>query len=169
MRVFAKNNYIFNLLSEAVSEGILVVDRAQIIVATNNNANIMFGYKSDELIGQSVAILVPDPHNKDHARHVETFFDTHKSSGKMMVDRLLFGLRKNQEKFPVQIGLYPFSFEGIDYVFTLIFDKTEISKRDSQIKDLNDHLEKKIKTRTLELRETVAMLKKEIKKEKRQK
>lgn len=124
----------------------------------------MFGYERDELLGQSVAILVPDSHNMNHARHVENFFDTYKSSGKMMVDRLLYGLRKNQEKFPVQIGLYPFTFEGIDYVFTLIFDKTEISKRDSQIKDLNDHLEKKIKTRTMELRETVAMLKKEIKK-----
>ena len=162
MKVFAENNYIFNLLSEAVSEGILVVDKDHIIVATNNNADQMFGYDNHELIGQRVDILVPEPHSKNHGQHVDKFFETNKS-GKMMVDRLLYGLRKNNEKFPVKIDLYPFVFHGIDYVFALIFDKTEISKRDLQIKELNEHLEKKIKTRTLELRETVAMLQKEIK------
>ncbi len=138
------------MLSEAVSEGILVVDRNHIIVATNNNADQMFGYDNHELIGRTVDVLVPEPHNTNHSHHVDRFFKTYKS-GKMMVDRLLYGLRKNNEKFPIQIGLYPFVFHGIEYVFALIFDKTEINKRDLQIKELNEHLEKKIKTRTLKL------------------
>jgi len=35
MRVFEKNNSIFKLLSEAVSEGLLVINRDKVIVATN--------------------------------------------------------------------------------------------------------------------------------------
>ena len=162
MKVFAKNNYIFNLLSEAISEGIFVVDRTHTIVATNNHADKMFGYDNHELIGQSVDVLVPKPYNKEHSQHVEGFFNSYRSE-KMMADRFLYGLRKDNEKFPLQIGLHPFVFHGVDYVLALVFDKTEISKRDFQIKELNEHLEKKIRTRTLELRETVAMLKKEIK------
>ncbi|MCP4975941.1 MAG: HAMP domain-containing histidine kinase, partial [Maribacter sp.] len=71
--------------------------------------------------------------------------------------------RKNKEQFPIEISLNPFTIYEIDYVLALVFDQTEISKRDFKIKELNEHLENKIKTRTLELRETVAMLKKEIK------
>ena len=41
---------VFETIFESVSEGIVVVNRAQVIVATNAAANEMFGYKSDELL-----------------------------------------------------------------------------------------------------------------------
>ncbi len=66
MRVFAKKNSIFKLLSEAVSEGLLVVNRDRIIVATNKRADIMFGYRREELIDQPLNILIPDPYKKEH-------------------------------------------------------------------------------------------------------
>ena len=43
MQAFQKNSEIFNLLSEGVSEGIIVVNTKQIIVATNSSAGRMFG------------------------------------------------------------------------------------------------------------------------------
>ena len=162
MRVFAKNNSIFKLLSEAVSEGLLVVNRDRVIVATNKRADKMFGYRREELIDQPLNILIPDPYKMGHHKHVDEYFNTHKSI-KMGIERCLFGERKNKEKFPIEVSLNPFTIYDTDYVLALVFDQTEISKRDVKIKELNEHLEKKIRTRTLELRETVAMLKKEIK------
>ena len=162
MRVFAKNNSVFKLLSEAVSEGLLVVNRDRIIVATNKRADKMFGYRREELIDQPLNILIPDPYKMGHHKHVDEYFNTHKPI-KMGIERCLFGERKNKEKFPIEVSLNPFTIYEIDYVLALVFDQTEISKRDVKIKELNEHLEKKIRTRTLELRETVAMLKKEIK------
>lgn len=162
MRVFAKNNYIFNLLSEAVSEGLLVVNREQLIVASNKKADTMFGYDDRELVGKPVDVLVPGAYNMGHKDRVEAFFKA-KTTGRMMVDRILLGQHKCKGDFPVKISLNPFNIEGVDYVLALVFDKTEISKRDYQIKELNEHLEKKIKTRTFELRETVSMLEQEIK------
>lgn len=162
MRVFAKNNNIFKLLSEAVSEGLLVVNRDRVIVATNEKADIMFGYRREELINQPLGILIPDPYEKVHHEHVDEYFKTHKSR-KMAIERCLFGERKNKEKFPIEVSLNPFTINDTDYFLALVFDQTEISKRDFKIRELNEHLEKKIRTRTLELSETVVMLKKEIK------
>ncbi len=161
MRVFAKNNTIFKLLSEAVSEGLLVVNRDRIIVATNKKADKMFGYLREELIDQPLKILIPEPYKKGHHKHFDEYFKTHKSR-KMAVERCLFGERKNKEQFPIKVSLNPFTIYDVDYVLALVFDRTEISKRDFKIKELNGHLERKIKTRTRELRETVAMLEKEI-------
>ncbi len=162
MRVFAKNNSIFKLLSEAVSEGLLVVNRDREIVATNKKADKMFGYRREELIDQPLNILISDSYKIGHHKHVDEYFNTHKSR-KMGIERCLSGERKNKEKFPIEVSLNPFTIYDTDYVLALVFDQTEISKRDFKIKELNEHLEKKIRTRTLELRETVAMLKKEIK------
>jgi len=79
MRVFAKNNSIFKLLSEGVSEGLLVVNRDRIIVATNKKADKMFGYHREELIDQPLMILIPDSYKKDHHKHVDEYYKTHKS------------------------------------------------------------------------------------------
>lgn len=162
MRVFDQNSNIFNLLSEAVSEGILVVNKNQIIVATNSRTNEMFGYGTDELKGSPLDILLPPTHREFHKKHIAQY---HKNGNKrrMAHGRELFGLRKNQEQFPLEIGLNPFSLYGNSYVMALIIDITDVKEREREIHELNANLEKKIKRRTVELRDTVAELKKEIK------
>ncbi len=79
MRVFAKDNNIFKFLSEAFSEGLLVFNRDSKIVATNKKADKMFGYRREELIDQPLIILIPDSYKKDHHKHVDEYFKTHKS------------------------------------------------------------------------------------------
>lgn len=162
MRVFEKNSNIFNLLSEAVSEGILVVNQEQIIVATNSRTDEMFGYKKDELKGKSLDTLVPSQYRKSHKKHLENY-NQEQQKRRMAQGRELFGLRKNKEQFPLEIGLNPFSLYGNSYVMALIIDVTNIKEKEQEIRELNADLERRIKTRTTELRDTVAELKKEIK------
>ena len=166
MRVFDKNSNIFTVLSEAVSEGLIVVNDERIIVATNKKTDKMFGYLSEELIGQSLNILIPDSFSEVHNNHVKDYVKDYcdaKRSRKTRVDRCLFGVRKNKQQFPVEVTLCPFTIYDNNYVLALAVDKTEIKEKDNQIHELNSHLEKKIKSKTQELRDTVAMLKKEIK------
>lgn len=162
MRVFEKNSNIFNLLSEAVSEGILVVNRNQIIVATNSRTNEMFGYEEGELKGSPLDILIPASFHNSHRNHIAKYNEKH-DQRRMAQGRELFGQRKNQEQFPVEIGLNPFTLYDHTYVMALIIDVSNIKGKEKEIRELNADLEKKIKTRTGELRDTVAELKKEIK------
>ncbi len=161
MRVFEKNSNIFMMLSEAISEGIVVVNEKQQIVATNKRADQLFRYGTGELKGQQLSVLIPDSFRKSHKNHVTDF---HKSGEqkRMAEGRSLFGLRKTGEQFPLEVGLNPFSLYDRTYVLALVYDMTELRAKDSEILELNLHLEEKIKTRTLELRATVAELRKEI-------
>ena len=77
MRVFEKNSNIFNLLSEAISEGILVVNQDQIIVASNSRTNEMFGYEEGELKGSSLDILIPSQYHKAHKKHIAKYYEKH--------------------------------------------------------------------------------------------
>lgn len=161
MRVFEQNSNIFILLSEAISEGIIVVNSKQEIVASNNRAENLFRYEKDELLGRQLQILIPESFRKVHKGHVDKFHE-HERQRRMAVGRSLLGLRKNGEKFPLEVGLNPFSLYGENYVLALVYDMTELREKDSEIRELNLHLEEKIKQRTKELRLTVAELKKEI-------
>ena len=150
------------LLSEAISEGIVVVNQEQVIVATNNRANRLFRYEEDELKGQPLSVLIPEAFRKGHHKYVADYHNSREQK-RMAEGRSLFGLRKTGEQFPLEVGLNPFVLYDNMYVLALVYDMTELRAKDSEIRELNLHLEQKIKTRTQELRTTVAELKKEIK------
>lgn len=127
MRDFEKNSITFRLLAEAVSEGIIVVNEEQQIVIANRWANAMFGYDDEELVGQSLEVLIPQTYRKVHQKHIKAYSRKHEKR-RMALERSLFGVKKNQEQFPLEVGLNPFSLDGNTYVMALVIDITERKK-----------------------------------------
>lgn len=161
MRAFEKNKNIFKLLSEAVSEGILVVNEQRIIIGTNTRTNEMFGYGEDELIERHLNLLIPESFHKVHDKYTEGFYKN-QDQRRMAHGRTLYGKRKNGEQFPIEVGLNPFLLLGETYVMALVIDVTEKKEQERQIRELNNLLEQKIEARTKELEQTVTKLTKEI-------
>tara|TARA_R110002167_G_scaffold307895_3_gene512478 strand:- start:1594 stop:2820 length:1227 start_codon:yes stop_codon:yes gene_type:complete len=162
MQVFEQDSNIFAILSEAVSEGIIVVNQDQHIVATNKHTNEMFGYETKELIGQPLTILIPKRFSGKHDKYVSHYYKS-PDTRRMARGRELFGIRKNLEEFPVEVGLNPFVIYGKTYVMALARDVTEIKEKEQEIRELNFELEQKIVIRTKELNASVSALKMEIK------
>lgn len=132
MQSFQENSDIFNLLSEGVSEGIIVVDTNQIIVATNSSAERMFGYSKNELLSKPLDTLIPHRYHKNHDHHVERFIE--KSERRQMGHgRDIHGIRKNGEEFPVEAGLNPFELYGSTYVMALVIDITERKIKEKEL------------------------------------
>lgn len=132
MRVFPKNSNIFNLLSEGVSEGIIVVNSEQLIVATNSSAEEMFGYEKDELVGKNLDTIIPKRYHQAHHSHVKNFIS--KSEKRQMAKgRDLSGVTKDGKEFPVEAGLNPFKLYGNTYVMALVIDISERKTREEEI------------------------------------
>ncbi|SDR72604.1 PAS/PAC sensor signal transduction histidine kinase [Gillisia sp. Hel1_33_143] len=156
---FFQNKNVFNILFEAASEGIIVVDSSQTITAANTAAGVMFGYEAQELIGESLNILIPTNYHSKHSHHFSNFLE-HSEKRQMGHGRDLYGQRKDGSTFPVEAGLNPFKIDGKDFVMSLIIDITVRKETQRQITDLNAHLEDKIALRTAELQETILQLEK---------
>ncbi|MDT0643398.1 ATP-binding protein [Zunongwangia sp. F363] len=154
---FFKNKNVFNVLFEAASEGIIVVDASQTVIAANGAAEIMFGYEKGELLGQPLNLLIPRNYRPNHGKHFNHFL---KNSEKRQMGhgRDLHGLKKDGAKFPVEAGLNPFEIDGKEYVMSLIIDITVRKENQRQIRELNTQLEEKIQVRTKELQESVEKL-----------
>lgn len=131
MKLFEENN-IFKILSEAISEGILIVNDRQLIVASNAVANKMFGYAKEELNGKSLETLLPKKSRSCHEGHFGEFI---KEGGKrsMGLGLDLEGIRKDGAGFPVEIGLNSFKLLRKDYVMALVIDISERKKAEQAI------------------------------------
>jgi len=156
--MFKKNQEIFNLLFEAVSEGVIVVDQNQNIVAVNSYAESMFGYQKEELVDENLQILIPSKYHHNHGDHF-TGFVNKSSRRKMGQGRDLFGITKGKKIFPLEVGLNPFKIYDKTYIMALVIDITLRKESEKEIELLNTQLEHKISDRTAELNNTISKLK----------
>jgi len=160
--LFQEDEFVFNILFEAVSEGVVVVNENQTIVATNSAAEEMFGYEKNEIVNQHLNILIPTKHHHLHGNHFNSFYASKASKRQMGKNRLLFGVKKNGNNFPVEVGLNPFKVQDKTYIMSIIIDITERKNSEDKIIELNTQLENKVSARTIELHKTVTSLKSEI-------
>lgn len=153
-----KEQDIFNVLFEAVSEGVVVVDDKQKIVSVNTSVEKMFGYDHGELVNQQLKVLIPRNYHSGHGAHFDGFMKQ-KEKRQMGNGRDLYGARKNGDIFPLEAGLNPFEIYGKTFVMALVIDISVRKQQEQQIYKLNEELERKVEERTKELRKTVKELK----------
>lgn len=81
------------------------------ILLTNNLLNRLFEYKSTEITGQNVDILVPQSSRQHHPDLRSNYFEF-PSKRKMGQGRELSGITKTGRIIPLELGLDPVSVEG---------------------------------------------------------
>ncbi|WP_053975822.1 PAS domain-containing sensor histidine kinase [Mangrovimonas xylaniphaga] len=152
-----RENDVFQLLFESVSEGVVVVNQNHTIIATNTSAERMFGYEHDELLEQPLSILLPKVNQHGHEKKVSMFIaeDRSRQMGKGMD---LFALRKDGKLFPVEIGLNIIELHGEKIVMAIISDISIRKQHEKEILDLNAELEQKVAKRTQDLSDSVEEL-----------
>lgn len=156
-----KKDNIFKILSEAISEGIVIVNQSQEIVTSNEAADRMFGYECGELLGKNLNILIPREYHNEHSERASDYL--RKSDPRQMGHgRDLFGRRKDGSSFPVEAGLNPFTIEDSRYVMALVTDISIRKSQEREIIDLNTQLEEKIAVRTAALQKTITKLEAEV-------
>ncbi len=160
-----KKDNIFKILSQAISEGIVIVNEEQKVVASNEAAEKMFGYETGELSNQPLHVLIPKEYRHSHHHQVSEFL-YQADFRKMGHGRDLYGQRKDGSTFPVEAGLNPFEIEGNRYVMALVTDISVRKKQELEVITLNADLEQRIQERTIELQNTILKLQGEVAKRK---
>lgn len=121
--MITSNQDVFQILTEAISEGIVIVDEKQNIVAINSATEFMFGYVKGELIDKSLDTLIPIQYHKAHKNHFKGFLKN-KENRAMGMDKVLHGVKKDGTVFPIEVGLNPIVVENKSFVMALVIDIT---------------------------------------------
>jgi len=94
----------FRDLLEATPDAMVIVDHTGRIALVNRQAERLFGYARDELLGEPVERLTPEPLRSRHAGLVADFMTSPKAR-RMGSDRELRGRRKDGSEIPVEVSL----------------------------------------------------------------
>lgn len=97
---------LFRSALEACPSGMMLIDSSGRILFANSVVLDWFSYGRDELIGQSVEVLVPPSVRDSHAELRQSFF-ANPSARAMGEGRDLSGLAKDGTEIPIEIGLNP--------------------------------------------------------------
>ena len=114
-------------------EAIISVDEQQRILMFNQRAEITFGYSADEVLGQSLDLLLPSRFREGHRKKVEAFARGPEVSRKMQERGEFIGLRKDGAEFLVEASISKLE-RGGETVFTVMLN--DITERKMAEKSL---------------------------------
>jgi len=106
-----ESNTFLGEVLDNVSDGIIVADEKGIIESLNRAAEGIFGYRSDEAVGQNVTLLQPEPFRSEHDEYIRKYIKTGQAKilGK---GREVTGKRKNQHNFPMDLAVTEIKADG---------------------------------------------------------
>jgi PAS domain S-box-containing protein len=129
------------LVIEASPTGMLMVDANGTIVLVNAQVEQLFGYDREELMGQTIEMLVPERYRHQHARFRMAFFDELLTRA-MGAGRDLFGLRKDGSEVPIEVGLNPLATPRGTFVLSSVVDVTERKRAERALLEKTEELER---------------------------
>jgi two-component system cell cycle sensor histidine kinase/response regulator CckA len=121
----------FRMLIETAPMGIVIADKRGRIVGANAQALRMFAYEREELIGQSVDMLLPERLRPSHEGHLAGYArDPHpRPMGMELIAR-----RKDGTEFPVEISLGPLEANDEMLISSIIVDISARKKMERQLR-----------------------------------
>lgn len=125
------NEKSFRLVIEASLSALFMVDKAGAITLVNTQAERLFGYTRDELLGQSINMLLPEALREIHQHHLDHYLVRPIAKNMSMRDDL-WGCCKDGTRLAIEVGLTPIHFSNGIYILTTINNISERKRIEAQ-------------------------------------
>ncbi|WP_425404276.1 PAS domain S-box protein [Hwanghaeella sp.] len=138
---FRQREHWKSMVLENAPDAILTVGSELRIQSFNAAAEKVFGWPRDEIVGQSINLLVPEEHRNAHTAMAMAYMNKDQQVARTMGDwRLLQGRRRDGSLFPIMVRL-GHSDIGSQYLVTAIVrDMTDVDRRNRELSDLSQQL-----------------------------
>jgi PAS domain S-box-containing protein len=116
-------------------DAIITVDEHQLIVMFNPSAEVMFGCRAADVIGQSLDRFIPDRFREAHARHHHDFSEAGTTQRHMGNLASICGLRPNGEEFPIEAAISKVDVGGRTLFTAILRDITERVRAEQSLRE----------------------------------
>jgi diguanylate cyclase (GGDEF)-like protein/PAS domain S-box-containing protein len=125
----------FHTLIESANDAILICDESGLVTYWNDSATRLFSYSRDEIIGRSVAILVPERLREIHATGFATAVNG-LTALRTATSTTTFGLTKDGREVPIEIVKSAWEQGNRPHFAAFIRDNSERAAAEEQIRAL---------------------------------
>lgn len=126
-------------LVDSTLDAIISIDQDHLVVLFNRAAEDMFGYARGDVLGRSIAILMPARFQHGYEAYVQRFMTADVTARRLGSEKTLCGLRASGQEFPIEASISQVAIpEG--KLFTVIL--RDVSERQRARDDLAAFLSK---------------------------
>ena len=133
----ARTHARFRIAAESAPCALVMVDKAGEIVFANAQAESLFGYGRDELMGRAIELLLPKGFRRKHVTQRGQYFSGPQAPRHMGIGRELCCVHKDGSECPVEIGLTQIDGPEGRLVLSSIVDISERRRLERQLEDRN--------------------------------
>ncbi|NNF18107.1 MAG: PAS domain S-box protein [Gammaproteobacteria bacterium] len=105
-------------------DAIITIDKSGSIVTVNPAAARMFAYRSDDMIGHNVKMLMPEPFHTDHDDYIANYLATGKRKI-IGIGREVSCRRSDDSEFPADLAISEIPGNGLARFAGILRDRTE--------------------------------------------
>ena len=135
---------LLDTATNAIRDGFIVADSSGAVTLWNLNAERIFGYTREEMLGKDLhSVLTPHEYREAAAAGLEGFRKTGQG-GAIGQTLELSGLRKDGSTFPMDLALSAFEVEGEYFAVGVVRDITERKEADAELA-LSDEILRSVK------------------------
>ncbi|HMB58606.1 MAG TPA: PAS domain S-box protein [Xanthomonadales bacterium] len=135
----SESNPFFDALMDAAVDAIIIIDGKGIIWRFNKSAQRLFEYDEDEVVGQNVTVLMPEPHRHRHDEYLVNYQETGKAAiiGKGREEN---GRRKSGEVFPMRLSVGETHVDQQVFYVGIIHDLSRRKSTEEKLRALEQQL-----------------------------
>jgi rsbT co-antagonist protein RsbR len=125
---------------DSAMDAIITVDENHAIVLFNQAAETMFGYASDDIVGQSLDVLLPVGVRSKHHDYIRSFGQTDTHNRTMASQRRIDGLRASGEEFPIEVSISQVDAGGHKLYTAIVRDISERVQAEQERNELQERI-----------------------------
>ncbi len=128
-----KSDEQFHALAQSASDAIITINADGNVIFWNKAAEKIFGFKENEMVGNSLGKLLPEEFQQNHIEGIKRVISTGKSRliGKTVE---IVGTRKNGQKIPIELSLAIWKANEEEFITAIIRDISDRKKMEKKTK-----------------------------------
>jgi two-component system, LuxR family, sensor kinase FixL len=137
-RVRARTALLQSIL-DTVPDAMVVIDAHGVVESFSATAERLFGYRSAEVCGRNVSMLMPSPYREEHDQYVERYRQTHE---RRIIGnaREVTGQRRDGSVFPMELSVGEVLHADRQLFTGFVRDLSERRKADRRLQELQTEL-----------------------------
>src|SRR5690606_30635746 len=147
---FMESAKLLKAIIENSNEGIITIDDSGIVESINPGALRLFDYTAEEVIGNNISMLMPEPYRSQHDDYINKYLSTGKKKI-IGIGREVLGQKKSGSTFPFWLSISEVNYENRKIFTGFVQDLSKQKQAEEKLRQYTEELEEAVAARTEDL------------------